>query len=136
MKKQGIRLGCATIVMKDGKILLGMRAKDPGRGKWVIPGGGVETFEPMRIAAKREILEETGLAMEIRRFIGPYEIINPPERHRVILYWLADYKSGRIRPSDDTSQARFFSKKEVREMLDNGLITGVVAEVLRDTGWG
>src|SRR4051812_8305781 len=45
--KRDPRLGCAGIVRRGESVLLGKRDKDPGRGLWVLPGGGVgfgETF--------------------------------------------------------------------------------------------
>jgi 8-oxo-dGTP diphosphatase len=136
MEESKPRVGCATVVMKEGKMLLGLRGHKDGKGLWVVPGGGVKPFEPIRDAAKREIKEETGLDINLLRCIGPYEIIDPPERHRVILYWMADYKSGEIKCGDDTKDAKFFSKEEVKEMLRQEKITGVVAELLKDIGWG
>ena len=55
------RLGSALVVRKGDAILLGLRNKEPEKGKWVLPGGGVRPFETIRAAAHRELLEETGL---------------------------------------------------------------------------
>ncbi len=54
-------LSAATYVERDGKILLLKRAGGEGTGLWWIPGGAVERDERPEAAARRELLEETGL---------------------------------------------------------------------------
>lgn len=62
------RIGVAGLIMSGGKhcehILLGRRGKDPNRGLYVLPGGGVKDGESLEQAFQREILEETGLQIE------------------------------------------------------------------------
>src|SRR5215469_16272739 len=44
------------------KILLGRRYRSEGEGQWALPGGHVERNETPLKTARRELLEETGLA--------------------------------------------------------------------------
>src|SRR3954447_2705217 len=78
------RIGSAVIVLDGGSVLLGVRDKEPNRGKWVLPGGKVRPFESIDEAARREIREETGLEIAVERQLGVWEIIEPPAEHRVI----------------------------------------------------
>jgi 8-oxo-dGTP diphosphatase len=56
------RLGVAGIIRNDPyTIVLGRRGKDPNRGLYVLPGGGVKDGESLEEAFQREVLEETGL---------------------------------------------------------------------------
>ncbi|MBI4092605.1 MAG: NUDIX domain-containing protein [Candidatus Kerfeldbacteria bacterium] len=57
----------AAICIVDGYILLNRRIR-PGFGEYyVIPGGGVEPGEDPKSAVRREIREETGLRVQVRR---------------------------------------------------------------------
>lgn len=49
------------MVMKDGKLLLGMKKRGFGMGRWNGFGGKVEVGESIEEAAKREVFEESGL---------------------------------------------------------------------------
>lgn len=55
------QLAVSVILKKDGCYLLVERANDPGRGLFAFPGGRVELGELLENAARRELLEETGL---------------------------------------------------------------------------
>lgn len=61
------RLGVAGIIRSGGKhsthILMGRRGKDPNRGLYVLPGGGVKEGETLEEAFQREVMEETGLSV-------------------------------------------------------------------------
>lgn len=114
MRSERPRLGAAVLVRDGyGRILLGRRGKEPNRGLWVLPGGAVEHGEPWRDAARRELLEETGLLVELsaRR---PYvlEILNETE-HRVILCVEAIADGGELRAGGDLLEVRFFAEADV-----------------------
>jgi len=57
------------MVWREGQLLL-MRRSD--NGFWGLPGGFVEVGESVADAAKREVAEETGWAVEIGSLIGVY----------------------------------------------------------------
>lgn len=48
----------------DEKVLLIQRKYEPFKDCWALPGGHVDQDEPLEVAARRELKEETGIEME------------------------------------------------------------------------
>ena len=125
------RVGSALLVRDEAnRILLGKRNKDPLRGSWVIPGGKIHAFESIADAAARELQEETGLIVEVGDHFNVYEIINPPNEHRIVIYSWGIVVGGEARASDDISELKFFELAE----LGNVPVTPLVKRVLADAG--
>lgn len=51
----------ALITNEQAELLLVRRARDPGKGKWGLPGGFVDRDESVEQGLAREVLEETNL---------------------------------------------------------------------------
>ncbi len=130
--KQHPRLGCAGLILRGDQVLLGKRNKEPNRGLWVLPGGGVEFGESFAQTLEREVSEEAGIGVEVRNIFKTYELINPPNEHRVIVYLIADHRSGEPVPSSDLSEVRFFNNDELRALSRQRLISPFVEKVLRE----
>lgn len=125
------RVGSALIVRDEAnRILLGRRAKDPMRGSWILPGGKIKAFESIAQAAEREMLEETGLVVNVERQFRVYEIINPPAEHRIVIYSWGRVVGGTPQASDDVSELRFASLDELGHLP----VTPLVHQVLQDAG--
>ncbi|XP_054616632.1 oxidized purine nucleoside triphosphate hydrolase [Dunckerocampus dactyliophorus] len=59
-----------VIVVQPGKVLLGMKKRGFGAGWWNGFGGKVEDGETIEEAAKRELLEESGLTTDALEKVG------------------------------------------------------------------
>lgn len=110
---------------RDGRLLLVLRANEPGRGLWSIPGGRVEPGEDDATALVREMAEETGLVVETGALVG---------RVRRGVYDIADYRctvvGGELRAGDDALDARWCDSAALAELP---LVDGLVATL---DGWG
>lgn len=126
------RVGSAVIVRDEAnRILLGKRNKDPQRGSWILPGGKIRAFESIAEAAMRELEEETGLDIEVQQQFRVYEIINPPDEHRIVIYSLARVRGGSLRAADDVSEVKFVPFDELGALP----LTPLVRRVLQDAGY-
>jgi ADP-ribose pyrophosphatase YjhB (NUDIX family) len=64
------REGVGAILVRDGRVLVGLRRGPHGRGTWSVPGGNREPGESAERTAVRELREETGLAGGNPRAVG------------------------------------------------------------------
>jgi 8-oxo-dGTP diphosphatase len=78
---QPVVLRCATIVFRDGEVLVVRRRS---RGDWVLPGGNPEPREGVLACARREVREETGLDVDPGRCAFVLETIDPSGEQRII----------------------------------------------------
>lgn len=114
-------MAIGALVLQAGKVLLVQRKKEPNKGRWAIPGGAVKLGETLRQAVKREIREETGLIVRIQAPIHVFDFIERDKKghvrfHYVIVDFMANYVKGTLRPGDDASDARWFSRKDLKDM--------------------
>lgn len=64
-----------VLVLKDDKLLLGLRRHTTGDGFWGLPGGHLEFMESAVECGKREVWEETGLTI---KYFSSVRLINEP----------------------------------------------------------
>lgn len=108
-----IRLTVAVVVRNDeGGVLLEKRRDC---GLWGMPGGRLEPGESVSAAAIREIFEETGYAIRVRRLLGVYSepadrIISFPDNvvQSVDVLVEAEIVSGTLTLSDESEAMTFF----------------------------
>lgn len=104
------KLAACAIIVDQGRVALIRRAIPPAYGQWVIPGGFVDRGEPAPEAALREVIEETGLTVELDRLLGLYTY--PGETVAVAVY-LARRLSGRLRALDEALEAAWFDRDSI-----------------------
>ena len=105
-------VGVGVAVVDDGRLLLVQRSRDPGRGLWAVPGGKVRLGEPMKAAARREVLEETGLEVEIGEAVWVGEYIEDGH-HIVLIDFVGTVLGGELNAADDARDARWVPLDEV-----------------------
>jgi ADP-ribose pyrophosphatase YjhB (NUDIX family) len=120
----------AIVTDGQGRLLMIKRGHDPGAGLWSIPGGRIEPGETDAEALVREMIEETGLTVEVGRLIG--RVQRPGLNGAVIDIrdYAATVTGGTLRPGDDAAGARWVAPAELESLdITEGLIDAL-------TGWG
>lgn len=69
------RVGASAAIFRDGAVLLGERGRGAMAGLWSLPGGHVEPGEGAAEAARREVLEETGVTARILGLVDLHEVV-------------------------------------------------------------
>ncbi len=62
-ERPAVTVDIVVVRQQEGRsqVLLIRRARPPFAGRWALPGGFVEPGEPLEVAARRELQEETGI---------------------------------------------------------------------------
>ena len=117
-----IRVGCSAVIFdKDREKILLTRRED--NNQWCLPGGGMEPGEDASETCIREVEEETGLQVRIKRLIGvyttPHELIVYRDGNKIQLVALcfeAEIVGGELRLSSETTEYGYFSYQEIQEL--------------------
>ena len=101
-------VGIGIVVLRPGGVLLVRRGRAPALGAWSLPGGAQELGETAEQAARRELLEETGLTVGPLLLAANVDSIHHDAEGRVqyhytILDFAAAYAGGDARPGGDVT---------------------------------
>lgn len=108
---------CDGLVLREGKVLLVKRGREPFQGRHALPGGFVEYGESTEDCVVREIREETGLDTEVIRLVGAYsEMGRDPRGHFITLLYLLRERGGSLIAGDDADSAEFFTLTDLPEL--------------------
>jgi mutator protein MutT len=113
-------VGVGAVIVQDGKVLIVKRKYDPLAGQWSLPGGGVELGETLEDSVVREMLEETGLEIEVGPVIEVFDRITRDSNgdvryHFVLVDYLCWPVAGELRASSDAEDARFVDPADLAQ---------------------
>lgn len=102
--------------------------KHPRRG-WEYPGGVVEVGERLEEALRREILEGTGVTVDIVGFVG---ICKNVKLDIINIDFRCTYISGELKKSDECMDIKWVSKEEAVNMVEYELTKKRLAYMLKE----
>ncbi len=102
-------VGIGIAVLRPDAVLLVRRGQPPSLGAWSLPGGAQELGETAEQAARRELLEETGLTVGALVLAGAVDSIHRDDDGRVryhytILDFAAHHAGGTARVGGDITE--------------------------------
>jgi len=105
----------------DGQrqVLLIRRGQEPLKGAWSLPGGAIELGETLEQAICREVLEETGLAVEVVDTVKAFDRISCDDQgrvryHYVLIDFLCRVTGGSLACASDALEARWATTDELQ----------------------
>lgn len=125
-KEGQLRMGCSAILFDETreKVLLTQRTDN---GRWCLPGGAMEPGESAAEACEREVWEETGLQVRVKRLIGVYsnpdQLVIYPDGNKaffVVLNFEVELISGELGLSNETTAFGYYSVQEMESMPMHG----------------
>ena len=141
------QVGMGVLVMRRGRVLLGRRRGSHGEGFYAAPGGHVEFGESFEQAARREVLEETGLEIADLRLlsVGNYFFNRDDgERHYIDVDFVCEAQAGEaqlMEPGkcdgwewydlDHLPQPLFIVTRRMIESLRSGVTLTNISEIER-----
>jgi 8-oxo-dGTP diphosphatase len=111
-------VGVGAVIVDSGRVVLIRRRYEPLAGQWSLPGGTLELGETLESGTAREMLEETGLVVDIGPVIEVFDRIMYDDEKRVRYHFvLVDYLcwpvSGELRAGSDVDEAVFAAPEEL-----------------------
>jgi len=104
------KLAAIAVVLHDDAVLLVRRKNEPDANLWGFPGGHVDFGETAKVAAARELFEETEVIAEPLEYLTNLDIIVRDQAgavtfHYLLVAVLCRYKSGAPCAHDDVHEA-------------------------------
>ncbi len=129
------------VIDEVGRVLLVRRAIEPFRGSWALPAGYQEADEEPASTAVREVLEESGIEVEVVALIDLLFVAHPSVSHPAakpanLAVYLCRPKGGSLRRGSDTLEAAWFDPSDLPAGLGFGNGPRILAWLARRPGLG
>lgn len=131
-------VGVGGVVIEDGRALLIKRGSEPLLGQWSIPGGTLELGESLQDGVARELLEETGLEVQVLDMIEAFDRIfldpaapnagdrSRPKYHYVIVDYLCERLAGEAKAGSDVTDIAYAREDELEKFHMTSTATRVL----------
>ncbi|MDX2308855.1 MAG: NUDIX hydrolase [Hyphomicrobium sp.] len=106
-----------VVVDRSGRILLIRRGHPPFEGQYALPGGFVDVGETVEEAARRELIEETGVSVKKMELIGVYsDPSRDPRGHTCSVAFLARVGKVKAEAGDDAAAVEWVDVKRTTKL--------------------
>ena len=121
-KEGALRVGASALIFDEARdrILMTQRSDN---SRWCLPGGGMDPGESASETCIREVMEETGLQVQVTRLIGVYttpdmliEYLDGNKVQPVSFSFEAEITGGELGLSDETIDFGWYTVAEMEAM--------------------
>jgi len=128
-------VGVGAVIIQHGRVVLVKRRFEPLAGQWSLPGGRLELGETLEAGLAREMLEETGLEVEVGPVVDVFDrILLDPERkvryHYVLIDYLCRPLRGALNHGSDVAAAEFVDPGDLERYRLTPKATSVIEKAL------
>ena len=128
-------VGVGAVIVNDGKVVLVKRRFEPLAGQWSLPGGRLELGETLEAGLTREMLEETGLEIQVGPVVDVFDrILLDPERkvryHYVLIDYLCRPSGGSLAHGSDVAAAEFVDPADLERYRLTPKATSVIEKAI------
>ena len=124
----GLALQTPDVVVAAGGIVT--RVTDKGRTRvllvhrpayddWSFPKGKVDSGETEKQAAVREVLEETGVDVELGEELGTVEYVDPNGTRKIVRYWAMESLGGEFTTNSEVDEIKWMSRRKALDVLSH-----------------
>ncbi len=111
-------VGVGAVIVIDGKVVLIKRRFEPLAGQWSLPGGSLEVGETLEAGVAREMLEETGLEVDVGEVVDVFDrILLDADRkvryHFVLIDYLCTPRGGTLRAASDVADVALVAPEDL-----------------------
>lgn len=151
VRQQMVRVGVGVIVVVDNidgdgdeqtaRIYVGVRKGSHGAGSLALPGGHLEMYESWEACAKREIMEEMGLDLDLNRIEFAHvtnDVMSNEEKHYVTIFMMTRLPPGSPIPTNTEPHKcegwEAYTWSDLASMLTSGerLLFGPLKQLVQD----
>jgi 8-oxo-dGTP diphosphatase len=124
-------VGVGAVVLEGDRVLLVKRGQAPLKGHWSLPGGAVEIGETLEQAIAREVLEETGITIEVGPIVEVLDRISRDvearvEHHFVLIDFVARPIGGVLEGGSDADEAAWVAVGDLAKYDVAAVTAGVI----------
>jgi ADP-ribose pyrophosphatase YjhB (NUDIX family) len=132
-------VGVGAVIVQSAKVVLVKRRFEPLAGQWSLPGGRLELGETLEAGLAREMLEETGLDVQVGPVVDVFDrILLDPERrvryHYVLVDFLCRPVGGSLAHGSDVAAAELVDPADLGRYRLTPKATSVIEKALEVAG--
>lgn len=121
--------GTGVLVVRDGRVLMILRERS-GEVRWELPSGLIEHSEALEDAARRETMEETGIAVTVGKLLCIVVMDVPNEEYRGINTYFCATADGMAVPhpggNEPIHKAEFVDVSKLRQRMIHPVDRGIL----------